>query len=1163
MKTDSTLLQQVRVSTGFKRLCAYFLCFVLLLQGSVAAQASVLSNRTIERDIASSPLFVPAASYDDGKYGTHEFMEQSAPGGATDLESFYSTLEEQPYRHHLGEPRYVPINTGGITTIIPTYEKPRYIGSPLVQSRYIRHQIQHLLGRNLIDADSNQYATETKQLNTLYQNALAYLESEGGDRLYGEALGLDQTNSGLSQPALVWPEFREINGETVVVPVVYLNNGTYQARKVTDHDTTFNGVANFPNVTIDGVTLKGGRETFLRVAGDLKNNQGVLHGDGYLNVLVDGDLENLSGKVMAEGDLFIGAHNIINRTIVHRYDFGGSQGGKFGEIASVQSGTGNVKLQASNDILIEGGIVEAPSGGITFEADGSIYIGSVQYGTSSSHDGGWYNSSRSQTHFLTSRLSAQETISLMANENIVIDAAELSSDEGHITLLASLGITIEDDLQESRYQSHSKWNDTTTDISSYKTVAIRSVLDAGKGVRIHSLFGDITLKATDIRSQDGTVVNADNGKVNMLMTVENDHFSYQSVRESLLTVRSTSRGHNIENGVMNSIVGGFEANALYGVSVEYEGDPDLSLDEQLDHIADFEGMDWIDTVRANTTPEDWQAIITAHEQWDESSTTLSPAAMAIISIAVAVATQGAGSGLADMIVGKSAEGVFSSALHASIQAGTTSMISQASVAVANGAVNGDVGGALEELASSDTLRNLATAMVTAGAMDYLDAQFFTNEVSQSELDAVAAKMDIAQGSPEYFALKDTMAELSFGQQAVQALTEATVSSGVDTVMNGGSLSDFGANLGPAVVQNSINLLGKELANKIGDASKIQDKELRINTATKYIAHAALGCVMGAATSANDSGNSDEVEQGCASGAGGAVVGEFVAEQIRQDFFNLAEDGARTGELTPLEAEELYNKYKEQGVNMARLSAALSAFAFGGDVNIADSTAKNAAEHNAFWFLVIPAFIALDKAWTAYQYVSWTIDLGEAIKAGDEDRVNELLEEKSKDFAVEIAVGVMPGGRILKSAAEQLKKRLPKNSKVLDDLNEYAERLEDGNTQDIVPGRRSGEIPEPKFEHHAGGTKSSFDVAKEGGKHAGFLKNNLARSSEELTKGISKLERQIALHQDKIANPSKYIDGWGELDPRQQQALINKKWPSDILRQREQRDILKGILNDRS
>jgi hypothetical protein len=92
-----------------------------------------------------------------------------------------------------------------------------------------------------------------------------------------------------------------------------------------------------------------------------------------------------------------------------------------------------------------------------------------------------------------------------------------------------------------------------------------------------------------------------------------------------------------------------------------------------------------------------------------------------------------------------------------------------------------------------------------------------------------------------------------------------------------------------------------------------------------------------------------------------------------------------------------------------------------------------------------------------------------------------------------------------------------------------------------------------------GAGNAFDVAKNGGKHSGFYNQYVGKSKEEIQKGIQSLEKQIAEHQDKIRNPEATIPNFKSLDPRQQEALINKKWPSDIQRQTEQKEILEGIL----
>ena len=46
------------------------------------------------------------------------------------------------------------------------------------------------------------------------------------------------------------------------------------------------------------------------------------------------------------------------------------------------------------------------------------------------------------------------------------------------------------------------------------------------------------------------------------------------------------------------------------------------------------------------------------------------------------------------------------------------------------------------------------------------------------------------------------------------------------------------------------------------------------------------------------------------------------------------------------------------------------------------------------------------------------------------------------------------------------------------------------------------------------------------------------------------------------NPIKYYPDWDKLDPKQREALVNKKWPAEIKGYEEQRDILQSILNER-
>ncbi len=93
---------------------------------------------------------------------------------------------------------------------------------------------------------------------------------------------------------------------------------------------------------------------------------------------------------------------------------------------------------------------------------------------------------------------------------------------------------------------------------------------------------------------------------------------------------------------------------------------------------------------------------------------------------------------------------------------------------------------------------------------------------------------------------------------------------------------------------------------------------------------------------------------------------------------------------------------------------------------------------------------------------------------------------------------------------------------------------------------------------AGGAPRAYEEALAGGKHAGFLRNYQGRAPGELDRGMRSLERQIAEHEAKIADPARHLPAFERLDPRQQQALRTKKWPGDIQRQQEQLEILRFL-----
>ncbi|MEM9101206.1 MAG: restriction endonuclease fold toxin [Pseudomonadota bacterium] len=1076
MLTTKSKSLRARRMPWWRRCVGYFTATILTLQillPGIASANAVLTDANIQYELNNDPQFVRQAN---GAFDITPYLRISAPYTTTD--HFYQRLFND-YRTALVGPSYVPIAVGDITTIIPTYEKPQNIGTAFVQARYVRDQVLRLLGRHLVNSDQTAYANEAQQLITLYNNAFNFVKTQSGLK-YGAKLSHSREDA----PAdMIWPEKRIINGKTLVVPIVYLTAETIDERRVDERTITFNGVATFRNVDIENTTVRFGRNGMLQAVQNITNTGGQMIGEGELALVAGGVFSNLSGIVQSQGDLTLVAQHIENRTLVHRYDLGNSQKERFGEIADISSVNGDVTFQSYGDIVLQGANVSA-GGGIRFSADGSIYIGAQRIvNTSEGARDGWREFSESSVSYLQSRISAQDTIQFIAGNEILIDASEIVSDQGHIELLANLGVTVQDQQNITQYARKGKFGKTSKEESAYRTVAMRALLDAGKGITIHSELGDITLKAAEIISQDGANVTASHGQVNLLVTKENDHYSYSSVKESLFTTTTINRGRDIENVVHTTIVGGLKVDALKGLNVEYEGQFDedgnaLNMDAQIDALSQMPGLEWMGQVREEIPDADWTAIEAKYEEWNEKNRSLSPAFAAVISIAIAIASGGVGTaGL--------------SFWQAALNAGVLSLESQLIMAVANGAVNGDIGGAMEDLASSDTLRSLAVTMVTAGATNAL-------------------------GDLDFFQVVKGQEAISLQQQIAQAVTNATVSAGVSSLILDGDLDNFSDSFVQSLGQQAINTLGKHMAKTIGDAFDIENAK-SMQTALKYISHAASGCVLGTANDGLVNDTQTEAGKACAIGAGSAVIGEFIGSQFREseeikeaqeavdnyisensenlrkrkelillknpDYTEAQVNGILQAELSQhfevkYQSTKL-NELAKKGVDIAKFSSAIVAFAAGASsagVNYAAEIGEITAENNALWLVfAVPAILTAIDVYLTGQEI---IEVVEAYQNGNSAKAQDLLIE----MGVGAAVGAfVPGDKILESVIDFLKKNNFDFGKRFNSILEYVnKKLAVTELHDNVTEEMRNDPYHPDWKNYNGPKPLSSDLQRYSG-----------------------------------------------------------------------------------
>lgn len=1120
----------------WQRITGYINIFILMfytcLPGTVAA-FEMVSNAFISTDVNANPQFQPSVN-SQYLFEKVEYVADNISTSAQSIAAFHKKLLTY-HKASLAPPIMVPIMNGDITIIFPHYPLAKQLGDGFVQSRFIRSQIYNQINRNLI---TDVYNDETSQISGLYSRAYDFAKQK--NKLFGATLTANDI--GTYAWDFVWPELRTINNQQVLVPIVHLTQATIDRLLVKGLTIEFRGdVVNLSSLTINAGTVYASRTTFLQIGNDLAINEGAtLYSDDDLNVTVGGTLRINSGAIRAGNDLIINAGEYIQKTVLHRFNTSVSTGTRLGKIAEVTAG-GNIILNTAGDITLKGATIEGNN--IRFNAGGDILVTSIATTTVNGETIDGWDVNSSELTQIGSYIGAKNSIELIAAGAIEINASTLHAEQGTIDILAGQGVYIlnaDNELQSAR---SGKFGKNTIQEQEFQSIAVRSALNAGQGIVIATEFGDVNLKATKLTSTTGTEIRATNGAVNFLMTKEQETYFYNKVHEGTWKIKTTTIEDNVETAVYNQIIGGVKVQATHGLTIElaqYENgstqqngqdtesariskqiqavkaniamahnygqtetptlDAELALlsDEllrsQLNSLATADSsLAWMQDLHNDPQYTEnfniaYQELIELHK-FDKTST-LSPAAMAIIAIAVAVAMGPAGLGA----IGAGGA-IGSVSLGPVLQAGLLSIANQAAVGLASGQGLEDT---TKSLFHSDNIKATVTAMVTAGAMSQLQDSF-------KYFDSIP--------DGDFSTLNPNHQFQTITNQATQSVGNAVVRTGISTVINGGDLGDFEDAFIQSLQGEVINQLGKHMAETIADAD--------LDTSLKYIAHASVGCVIGVA-SANLSSSSGSSGNNCATGAGGSVVGEFIGEITRENIeeklvvvqsklnkdIGFLEDGTLTVEDVKTHTNLMFNDLENMraaGIDIAKLAAGLTAFIAGGNVNIASDTAQNSAENNALStigkiilkggakaLVLLNIYDKVEKGYTIY-------GLGEALAEGDTQRASDILISLAEDGVIDLTISALiPQGQKLLKAVDKLRSEGKNN--LADDLLHYAQAAPGGDlTGDLQPGKFSLESDVPGVTRNA--WTEGVDEAKLFTGHTGKrddLKNNFDKLDVDRT-----------------------------------------------------------------
>lgn len=365
--------------------------------------------------------------------------------------------------------------------------------------------------------------------------------------------------------------------------------------------------------------------------------------------------------------------------------------------------------------------------------------------------------------------------------------------------------------------------------------------------------------------------------------------------------------------------------AAGGLSVQVPiSEKDVNKVELRDAILDLSkkpGNEYLKEL-VNRKDVDWQTVLLTQKDWDYKQQGLTAAGAAIIVIIVTILTMGSGTaaaagaaggtaasgttvGLGASMIGSAGVttatvgGVTTitgvSTLGAMANAAITSLATQASIGLINN--GGDIGKTLKDLGSKDSIKSLATSVVTAGVL---------SQLSNTELMSDLSKMT-KQG--------EFMKEIV--GRTTQGIVNAGASSLVSTAINGGSLSE---NLGNAILANTAMALQASLSGQI---KTLESSELDMDYVLHKVAHAAAGCVAASISKSE-----------CEAGAIGAAVGEIVAEQMDKSI-----------DSKSFNSDADIQKYQQKVRDVSKLVASSVATLTGYDPTTAASSAEVAILNN--------------------------------------------------------------------------------------------------------------------------------------------------------------------------------------------------------------------------
>ncbi|WP_414455846.1 contact-dependent inhibition toxin CdiA [Enterobacter quasiroggenkampii] len=429
----------------------------------------------------------------------------------------------------------------GRLNLNPDYDY-RFLGDAAFDTRYVSNVVLNQTGNRYL----NGIGSDLDQMRYLMDNAAAAQQSLGLQ--FGVSLTADQIAA--LDHSLLWWEKATVNGETVMVPKLYLspkdvtvNNGSV----IAGNNVTLKG----GDITNSGSSLLAKNSLTLDSQNSISNlNNGLMKAGGDLNLSAIGDINNISstisGKTVALESL---DGSINNMTQVEQIDI--NAGGKYGKIGLKDTLLGNtasitaqdgLSLEAGKNITVTGANL-ASGGDMLLNAWGDIAVNANQINDAFSSSRA--KTSRSSVTYQGSNVTAGGNLLVNAGHNLDVTASDLKAG-------GSAGLSAGNDLNLNAAQTSESSRKGKSE--SHSTGLDRTTISAGDNLVLKA-GQDINAQAAALAAEKSVGLQAGRD-VNLAAEETTQGDSYKSGKKTVINESVRQQGTEIASGANTQILAG-------------------------------------------------------------------------------------------------------------------------------------------------------------------------------------------------------------------------------------------------------------------------------------------------------------------------------------------------------------------------------------------------------------------------------------------------------------------------------------------------------------------------------------------------------------------------------------------------------------------------------